>query len=542
VPGRRDTKRKTPGTRLGPTGRRGRPKKGTVVTWTRKSGDVGFGVQFFDQHGIRRYERCGLASEGWSHRRAEIELENFEREVAAGTYRPTPDVAPTPEHDPLFLPYARDYLAEHAIEIRPNTRDFYDGLLRNHLAPYFKDTRLTEIDWGMIDAYKKQRLRLMQRIRAAKATGSSLRDPTSSRPLRLSERTINHSLDLLSQILEEAARSPDIQLATNPANDRKHRVKVPKTKPRDWLEPDEVMTLLEAAEQIDNPVRPRTRRKALEVRRLRDDEKLTIKQIAEQLQMSEGGVCWLYNREDVAVASPRRAAIATLSASGTRNTELCRLRWQDLDFQHGKILIRAAKTNQGVREIDMTPWLRSELLVYKTSLGDVQPGDLVFPTQRGTMRDKDNLNQRVIQPVQRAAARLRGERGLPPLPTNLTAHAFRRTYATMLMEAGASPRYVQRQLGHGSAKLTLEVYTRVSESRDRAALGQAFDELVAGAVAGNGDSVHPPGGAPVMKDREATVVNRRQGERSSSTSTTGAGTNFRQRALVPPRRTAYGQG
>jgi hypothetical protein len=98
------------------------------------------------------------------------------------------------------------------------------------------------------------------------------------------------------------------------------------------------------------------------------------------------------------------------------------------------------------------------------------------------MRDKDNLNQRVVQPIQRAANRIRRERGLPPLPTDLSAHVFRRTYATLMIEAGASPRYVQRQLGHGSAKLTLEVYTRVSDSRDRAQLGQAFDELVAGAV------------------------------------------------------------
>ncbi len=62
---------------------RGRPKTGGVETWVRKNGDVGFGVRFIDQHGIRRYERCGLASEGWSHRRAEIELENFERPNSA---------------------------------------------------------------------------------------------------------------------------------------------------------------------------------------------------------------------------------------------------------------------------------------------------------------------------------------------------------------------------------------------------------------------------------------------------------------------------
>src|SRR5207248_10155647 len=106
--------------------------------------------------------------------------------------------------------------------------------------------------------------------------------------------------------------------------------------------------------------------------------------------------------------------------------------------------------------------LRDELLAYHASLGEVRPEAPVFATREGTHRDKDNLNRRVIGPVQRAAAELRKQQKLPPLPTGLSAHVFRRTYATLMAEAGAPPRYVQRQLGHGSARLTLEVYTRVS--------------------------------------------------------------------------------
>jgi len=461
--------------------RRGRPKTGSVETWARKNGDVGFGVRFIDQHGIRRYERCGLASEGWSRRRAEIELENFERLVAAGVYRPTPDAVPTEERDPIFGAFARAFLAEHAIEVKPNTRDLNENLLEHHLAPVFDRMRLSQITWSAVDAYKKQRLMVMQRIRAARASGKILRD-WNNRPLKLSERTINMSIGLLAMILDEAVRRPDINLAANPARDKKLRVKVPKKNVRDWLEPDEVITLLEAAEQVDSPVRPETERRACEVRRLRDEERLTIKQIAQRLKMSEGGVCWLYTRHRHRIVSQRRAIIATLTASGTRNTELCLLRWQDLDFHRSKIRIPASKTNRGIREIDMTPWLREQLLTYKASLSERQPESPVFPTRDGSFRDKDNLNRRVVAPVQRAAATLRSERGLAELPTGLSAHVFRRTYATLMIEAGAPPRYVQRQLGHESARLTLEVYSRVSDSQDRTKLGRAFDELMAGAV------------------------------------------------------------
>jgi integrase len=437
----------------------------------RKNGDVGFGVRFFDQDGIRRYERCGLASEGWSHRRAEIELENFERLVAARAYVPTPDAVATEDRDPPFGTFARTFLAEHAVETAENTRDLNANLLEHHVAPYFERIRLTQITWSAVDNYKKQRLMLMQRIRAARASGKPLR-----------ERTINMSIGLLAMILDEAVRRPDMDLGANPARDKKLRVKVPKKTVRDWLEPDEVITLLEAAERVDNPVRPETERKAREVRRLRDEEGLTVKQVGERLGISEGSVCWLYTRHRPRIVSRRRAIIATLSASGTRNTELCLLRWQDLDFQRSKIRIPASKTKRGVREIDMTPWLREQLLTYKASRGDVAPEKPVFPTRDGSHRNKSNLNRRVIAPVHRAAATLRAERGLAPLPTGLSAHVFRRTYITLMAEAGAPITYVQDQVGHESARLTLEIYARVSRSRDRTKWGRAFDELMVGAV------------------------------------------------------------
>lgn len=159
---------------------RGRRRKGDVVAWIRSNGDRGYGVRFFDAEGIRRYERCGLESEGWSRRRAEIELENFQRLVEAGAYVPTPDARPPHEQDPLFGAFARAFLAEHAVEIKPKTREFYENLLEQHPAPQFEKQRLTQISWSSIDSYKKQRLMLMQRIRAARARGNSLRAANSA--------------------------------------------------------------------------------------------------------------------------------------------------------------------------------------------------------------------------------------------------------------------------------------------------------------------------------------------------------------------------
>jgi integrase-like protein len=95
--------------RIARTSRRtagGRPSKGNVKTWTRASGDVGFSVRFFDQYGERQHERCGLESEGWSQRRAEIFLEQRLDEVARGTYVPPVEADDEDDADPLFGNFA----------------------------------------------------------------------------------------------------------------------------------------------------------------------------------------------------------------------------------------------------------------------------------------------------------------------------------------------------------------------------------------------------------------------------------------------------
>jgi hypothetical protein len=65
-----------------------------------------------------------------------------------------------------------------------------------------------------------------------------------------------------------------------------------------------------------------------------------------------------------------------------------------------------------------------------------------------------------------------------------------------MAEAGAPITYVQDQVGHESARLALEIYARVSRSRDRTKWGRAFDELMAGAVPPEA----PSDGQPVLPD------------------------------------------
>jgi len=55
----------------------------------------------------------------------------------------------------------------------------------------------------------------------------------------------------------------------------------------------------------------------------------------------------------------------------------------------------------------------------------------------------------------------------------LSWHTFRRTHATLLSQAGASPRDAQAQLGHADIGTTMNIYTQPTPDHQRAAVERA---------------------------------------------------------------------
>jgi integrase len=88
------------------------------------------------------------------------------------------------------------------------------------------------------------------------------------------------------------------------------------------------------------------------------------------------------------------------------------------------------------------------------------PGDPAFPTRTGGRRDKDNIRNRVVPPAVQAANRERKAAGLPRIGVAVTPHTLCRTYISLL-RAGAEVPYVQAQVGHSDAKVTLKIYAHV---------------------------------------------------------------------------------
>jgi len=481
--------------------RRGPEAVGSIVKRYRKRDQqYTYGLRI-RAYGGRHWVPLGTEREGWNDVRAADRRDEIADLVRRGAWRPPNTFELDPrEKDPGFHEFASDWLKRYRRTVDESTADTAEYMLSYHLLPFLRTYRLSEIDYAVLSAYVAHKLERNEEIEAAREAGVTLRDG-AGRPRRpLSARTINMTLDLTARIFKDAVKRG--LLEGNVASDRELRLKVTQRK-GNFLEADELLSLIDAASGIDEPVSKETLARAELARRMRRDNR-TWKEIAAELGVAQTTAIWLagrYRREGH--ASVRRAILATLGCAGLRNSEVCEMNLGDLDFAHAVIHVRDAKTEAGVRQVNMTPWLHDELLAYRASRPDAALDEPAFPTRGGARRDGRNINRKVIAPAVRAADALRAERRQPPLPGSVTAHTFRRTFIALMLEAGAPVPYVQAQVGHEDPTTTLAIYAQVLKRRDRRRHGEAFDALMADAVPSATSIMIPsnpdrPEGLPVL--------------------------------------------
>ena len=379
-------------------------------------------------YGQRHYITLGLQADGWTHQRAEEELQNVLADVRRSIWIP-PDrnrpSSPTPsstggnsgapEQEPTFHGFASDWLAGRHGEISERTVEFYEWALTHHLLPYFAHWRLSEITIDAVDTYRRHKVQQSEQRRRALERTTPERGASAKLPRPLSAHTINMTLDVLQMVLALAVEYGLIP--SNPAAGKRRRLKRPARRPVHLDSSQQIQALLDAAGELD--------------------------------------------RSPLARTSGRRATVATLLFAGLRAAELCELRWRDVDLANGRIQVGRSKTQAGLREISLLPILRDELATHKAASPRTAAEDSVFPTSTGGERDKDNLRNRVLAPVLRLADQLLQDRGHPPLPAGVTPHKLRHTFASILIACGDDPAYLMAQLGHTDPKFTLRVYTHL---------------------------------------------------------------------------------
>jgi integrase len=372
----------------------------------------------FTAYGKRRTVSLGTPDEGWTRAKAEAELRHTLADVERGIWQP-PEATPEPvepKQVPSFHCFATDWLEDVRHERKPRTVEDYEWALELHLLRHFGPMLVSEITIEDVDEYRRAKVR----------EGC------------LSGNTINKTITRLAQILEVAVEYR--HLDRNPARGSRRRLTSTKPK-RIWLEPDQVGLLLAAAGELDTE---RLKKRCTD----------------------PGG---------------RRAILATLTLAGLRVGELIDLRWRDVDLAAGRLRVVESKTDAGRRTVDLSPDLRSELKLHraksKWAAGD---DDLVFATRTGGAQNRNNIRRRVLlEAIERANANLATAKSdVSPLPTDISPHGLRHTFASLLVETNATPAYVMAQLGHSNPKVTFSIYAHVLDRKTNA--GERLDALVRG--------------------------------------------------------------
>jgi integrase len=162
----------------------------------------------------------------------------------------------------------------------------------------------------------------------------------------------------------------------------------------------------------------------------------------------------------------RRAMLSTLVLGGLRIGELTALRWRDLGLASGTLWVGESKSDAGVRQVDMLPALRDELSAHKARVSSATADEYVFAASTGRRHGASNLRRRVLAPAVNRANQHLAKLDLAPLPSGLTPHSLRRTFASLLIARGEDPAYVTRQMGHTTPHLTLSLYAKAMKRSD----------------------------------------------------------------------------
>ena len=153
-----------------------------------------------------------------------------------------------------------------------------------------------------------------------------------------------------------------------------------------------------------------------------------------------------------------RAMFEALYSTGCRISEMTAVKWGEIDFARGTLVVTGKGSKERLVILGRPALAALRELREKTESLDpalVAADAHVFRSKR-----KIRASARFVQ---RRMKRYLAEAGLP---TDVTPHKLRHSFATHLLDAGADLRSVQEMLGHASLSTT-QIYTHVSIERLR---------------------------------------------------------------------------
>lgn len=157
------------------------------------------------------------------------------------------------------------------------------------------------------------------------------------------------------------------------------------------------------------------------------------------------------------------AVMELLFATGMRISELCHLKWQDIDLESGRVLIFGKGSKERILQIG-NPDVLEALYSYRASTFSISEnakdaltsdGNWLFLNRRHNRLSEQSVRNMICKYVHIAG-----------ITMHITPHMFRHSFATLLLEADVDIRYIQKMLGHSSINTT-EIYTYVSMHKQK---------------------------------------------------------------------------
>ena len=163
------------------------------------------------------------------------------------------------------------------------------------------------------------------------------------------------------------------------------------------------------------------------------------------------------------------------------------MRWGNLDLDKGQYQVKerlyrgefdTPKSRSSIRAVDLSPEVLKALGAHKSRQNELklrrgaayQDNDLIFSRNTG----KPVGNPRDLRKVFHQAL---SDAGCP----RVRFHDLRHSYASLLIDQGASPKYIQSQLGHASIQMTFDIYGHLMPEAGREIV-KRLDEQVFGGV------------------------------------------------------------
>lgn len=192
---------------------------------------------------------------------------------------------------------------------------------------------------------------------------------------------------------------------------------------------------------------------------------------------------------DIAGSTPTNLAIKLALLTGMRESEICGLRWQDIDTEQGVIRIRKVvgrdatttylkepKTGGSRRDIPISEAIAKELEQRRHDMKkECMAAGIPLKKEMFVFGriDGNYMNPHTLWREWKAIAKslgLVGTEGKTP-----TFHDLRHTYATVAIAAGQDVKSVSSILGHANAAMTLNIYASADPEAKRQTMNKVSE-------------------------------------------------------------------